>query len=185
MSGVWKRSIARLLRHRRPKGPETDRPSLNHRATSRLYTFLLHDRHPVLAPPLRPGVSPALPIVGIPGAELGHRASARPRLEGFGVPEAPEDRLRRQVETVVAGTPDLMRLEQLQDRADRLEIRADSPFAVDHPSPPAGPFVSRKYLIRLPKVPGWSPQSASGMIGGRGPNHPSLSVSITLYLIAW
>jgi Domain of unknown function (DUF4158) len=38
MSGVWKRSMARLVRHRRPKGPDTDRPSLNHRATPRLYT---------------------------------------------------------------------------------------------------------------------------------------------------
>ena len=28
MSGMWKRSMARLVRHRRPKGPETDRPSL-------------------------------------------------------------------------------------------------------------------------------------------------------------
>src|SRR6516164_8047887 len=31
MSGEWKRGTAGLLRHRRPKGPETDRPSLNHR----------------------------------------------------------------------------------------------------------------------------------------------------------
>ena len=37
MSGEWKRGMARLLRHRRPKGPGTDRPSLNHRATPRLY----------------------------------------------------------------------------------------------------------------------------------------------------
>jgi hypothetical protein len=29
--------MARLLRHRRTKGPATDRPSLNHRATPRLY----------------------------------------------------------------------------------------------------------------------------------------------------
>jgi len=27
------------MRHRQPKGPETDRPVLNHRVTSRLYTF--------------------------------------------------------------------------------------------------------------------------------------------------
>jgi transposase len=39
MSGEWKRSKARLVRHRRPKGPATDRPNLNHRATPRLYTF--------------------------------------------------------------------------------------------------------------------------------------------------
>jgi hypothetical protein len=37
MSGEWKRSMARLLRHRQPKGPETDRPNLNHRVTPRLY----------------------------------------------------------------------------------------------------------------------------------------------------
>src|SRR5512135_3351322 len=37
MSGMWKRSTAKLLRHRQPKGPATDRPSLNHRVTSRLY----------------------------------------------------------------------------------------------------------------------------------------------------
>jgi hypothetical protein len=37
MSGEWKRSKARLLRHRQPKGPATDRPSLNHRVTPRLY----------------------------------------------------------------------------------------------------------------------------------------------------
>ena len=37
MSGEWKRGTARLVRHRRPKGPATDRPSLNHRATPRLY----------------------------------------------------------------------------------------------------------------------------------------------------
>ena len=36
-SGMWKRGMVRILRHRQPKGPETDRPSLNHRATSRLY----------------------------------------------------------------------------------------------------------------------------------------------------
>jgi hypothetical protein len=27
------------MRHRQPKGSETDRPVLNHRVTSRLYTF--------------------------------------------------------------------------------------------------------------------------------------------------
>jgi len=37
MSGVWKRSTARLVRHRRPKGPDTEMPGLNHRATPRLY----------------------------------------------------------------------------------------------------------------------------------------------------
>jgi hypothetical protein len=37
MSGTWKRSRIELVRHRRTKGPETDRLSLNHRATSRLY----------------------------------------------------------------------------------------------------------------------------------------------------
>jgi hypothetical protein len=29
--------MARLVRHRQTKGPATDRPNLNHRATSRLY----------------------------------------------------------------------------------------------------------------------------------------------------
>ena len=36
-SGMWKRSMVRIMRHRQTKGPETDRPDLNHRATSRLY----------------------------------------------------------------------------------------------------------------------------------------------------
>ena len=38
MSGRWKRSMVWLVRHRQTKGPATDRPNLNHRATSRLYT---------------------------------------------------------------------------------------------------------------------------------------------------
>ena len=37
MSGRWKRSMVGLVRHRQTKGPGTDRPYLNHRATSRLY----------------------------------------------------------------------------------------------------------------------------------------------------
>jgi hypothetical protein len=37
MSGRWKRSMVKLVRHRRPKGSETDRLHLSHRATSRLY----------------------------------------------------------------------------------------------------------------------------------------------------
>ena len=37
MSGMWKRSMVRLVRHWQTKGPATDRPHLNHRATSRLY----------------------------------------------------------------------------------------------------------------------------------------------------
>src|SRR5690349_6403719 len=37
MSGKWKRSTAELVRHRQTKEPATDRPCLNHRATSRLY----------------------------------------------------------------------------------------------------------------------------------------------------
>ncbi len=40
MSGMWKRSTVGLVRHRRTKGPATDRPILNHRATSRLYKIL-------------------------------------------------------------------------------------------------------------------------------------------------
>jgi len=38
MSGKWKRSTVKLVRHRQTKGPETDRLNLNHRATSRLYS---------------------------------------------------------------------------------------------------------------------------------------------------
>lgn len=37
MSGRWRRSMVELMRHRQTKEPETDRPNLNHRATSRLY----------------------------------------------------------------------------------------------------------------------------------------------------
>ena len=37
MSGKWKRSMVGLVRHRQTKEPVTDRPHLNHRATSRLY----------------------------------------------------------------------------------------------------------------------------------------------------
>src|ERR1019366_9782259 len=36
-SGVWKRGMVRLLRHRQTKGPEIDRLNLNHRATPRLH----------------------------------------------------------------------------------------------------------------------------------------------------
>src|SRR5579863_1568827 len=38
MSGMWKRGMVRIMRHRQTKEPETDRPDLNYRATSRLYT---------------------------------------------------------------------------------------------------------------------------------------------------
>jgi len=37
MSGMWKRGMVRIMRHRQTKEPETDRPDLNYRATSRLY----------------------------------------------------------------------------------------------------------------------------------------------------
>src|ERR1700676_855505 len=37
MSGMWKRGTVWIMRHRLPKGPETDRPDLTYRATSRLY----------------------------------------------------------------------------------------------------------------------------------------------------
>ena len=36
-SGMWKRGMVRIMRHRQTKEPVTDRPNLNHRATSRLY----------------------------------------------------------------------------------------------------------------------------------------------------
>src|ERR1035441_3022796 len=37
MSGMWKRGTVWIMRHRQTKGPDTDRPDLNNRATSRLY----------------------------------------------------------------------------------------------------------------------------------------------------
>ena len=37
MSGMWKRTMAGLVRHRQTKEAATDRPDLPHRATSRLY----------------------------------------------------------------------------------------------------------------------------------------------------
>ncbi len=43
MSGEWKRGTVRLVRHRQTKEPATDRPSLNHRATPRLYSCFLPD----------------------------------------------------------------------------------------------------------------------------------------------
>ena len=36
MSGMWKRGTVGIVRHRQLKGPETARPDLNYRATSRL-----------------------------------------------------------------------------------------------------------------------------------------------------
>ena len=36
-SGMWKRGMDWIVRHRQTKEPDTDRPNLNHRATSRLY----------------------------------------------------------------------------------------------------------------------------------------------------
>ncbi len=58
MSGKWKRSTAGLVRHRQTKAPETDRPRLNQRATSRLYFLSL--------PPRR-----HLPIVGQDDDDIG------------------------------------------------------------------------------------------------------------------
>jgi hypothetical protein len=40
MSGVWKRSPMRLVRHRQTKGSVMDRPHLNHRVTPRLYIWV-------------------------------------------------------------------------------------------------------------------------------------------------
>jgi hypothetical protein len=37
MSGMWKRGTVRIMRQRQTKGPETDRPDLQYRATSRLH----------------------------------------------------------------------------------------------------------------------------------------------------
>jgi hypothetical protein len=39
MSGMWKRGTVWIMRHRQTKGPDTDRPDLNNRATSRLYSL--------------------------------------------------------------------------------------------------------------------------------------------------
>src|SRR6476619_1433615 len=57
MSGRWKRSMAGLVRHRQTKEPVTDRPRLNHRATSRLYSYYDAARRnlPELQSP-RPGI---------------------------------------------------------------------------------------------------------------------------------
>ena len=44
-SGMWKRSMVRIMRHRLTKGPETARPDLTHRATSRLYHFRCNSDH--------------------------------------------------------------------------------------------------------------------------------------------
>ena len=55
MSGKWKRSMAGLVRHRQTKEPETDRPRLNHRATSRLY----QQSAPRPAQPQRAGEEPS------------------------------------------------------------------------------------------------------------------------------
>jgi hypothetical protein len=38
-SGMWKRGMVWIVRHRQTKEPDTDRPNLNHRATSRLHHF--------------------------------------------------------------------------------------------------------------------------------------------------
>src|ERR1039457_910939 len=39
MSGMWKRGTVWIMRHRQTKGPDTDRPDLNNRVTSRLYSL--------------------------------------------------------------------------------------------------------------------------------------------------
>src|SRR4051794_35586869 len=75
MSGEWRRSTARLLRHRRPKGPGTDRPSLNHRVTPRLYSNL----GGTLQPTKGDGVPPD-PHLGSPGLSFGSPGAPRPRL---------------------------------------------------------------------------------------------------------
>jgi len=41
MSGMWKRGTVWIMRHRQTKGPDTDRPDLNNRATPRLYLLSL------------------------------------------------------------------------------------------------------------------------------------------------
>ncbi len=53
MSGVWKRSMGGRVRHRQPKGPATDGPSLRHRATPRLYRRI---RRTESCPPLHQNI---------------------------------------------------------------------------------------------------------------------------------
>src|SRR3954452_15570645 len=50
MSGMWKRSRVKLGRHPQTKGRDTDRPNLNHRATSRLYATAPQPRSPCGGP---------------------------------------------------------------------------------------------------------------------------------------
>src|SRR2546429_9741856 len=51
-SGMWKRSMAELVRHRQTKGSATDRHHLNHRATPRLHNvaFPLGEIRTILHP---------------------------------------------------------------------------------------------------------------------------------------
>src|SRR5512135_444831 len=83
MSGMWKRSTAKLLRHRQPKGPATDRPSLNHRVTPRLY-FLEGDErfHRGSAGPMVARESRALPpnpqVTARPGQRTGEPQPSQP-----------------------------------------------------------------------------------------------------------
>src|SRR5208283_5015036 len=66
--------MVRLVRHRRTKGPTTDRPYLNHRATSRLHK-LLRARSPIVVSEARAGKAgaqarcvPALSIQRLEGS---------------------------------------------------------------------------------------------------------------------
>jgi len=42
MSGVWKRGMVRIVRHRQPKGSAPARLNLHHRVTPRLYLARAH-----------------------------------------------------------------------------------------------------------------------------------------------
>ena len=74
-SGVWKRSMGRLLRHRQPKGPATDKHPLNHRATPRLHGRLTlvsceeKSAESQQAPSPQPVPLPGRPLTSLPSPE--------------------------------------------------------------------------------------------------------------------
>jgi hypothetical protein len=49
MSGMWRRGTVWIMRHRQTKGPDTDRPDLNNRVTSRLYSRSFGSGYPRIA----------------------------------------------------------------------------------------------------------------------------------------
>ena len=95
MSGVWRRSMAKIMRHRQTKGPETDRLRLNHRATPRLYSLGRNRRDADSVPKGRSNVDAPFSIV--PTGLFGkHLAQWHPSSETAGllpnVPTGQENR---------------------------------------------------------------------------------------------